>query len=42
MNAIESTQHYKGRIEAELQNTLKENARSKEILEVKGLDNWLV
>ena len=24
MNAIESTQHYKGRIEAELQNTLKE------------------
>ena len=29
MNAIESTQHYKGRIEAELQNTLKETSLKK-------------
>ena len=29
MNAIESTQHYKGRIEAELQNTLKETSLEK-------------
>ena len=31
MNAIESTQHYKGRIEAELQNTLKETSLEKEV-----------
>ena len=30
MNAIESTQHYKGRIEAELQNTLTETTLEKE------------
>ena len=29
MNAIESTQHYKGRIEAELQSTLKETSLKK-------------
>ena len=29
MNAIESTQHYKGRIEAELQNTLIETSLEK-------------
>ena len=29
MNAIESTQHYKGRIEAELKNTLKETSLEK-------------